>query len=210
MRPCASCVTLLLILAGSCLAPAAENDFQPLVHGTDPTQFLLVGIKPETIQIRDDGTIRLTGEPSGYFATKKSYKNYILRFEWMYERPEDLKSDEEFKGNSGLLIHIQEPHKVWPKCVEVQLFNKDAGNTFAINGAKFDGRKDAEAQEKAIKPVGQWNLEEVTCKDGLISCTINGIPVARGVGATPDHGQIGFQSEGAPIQFRGIMIKELD
>jgi hypothetical protein len=82
-------------------------------------------------------------------------------------------------------------------------------NVFAFAG-KFQGKKDLAAQRKAIKPVGEWNEEEVTCKDGSIACKINGIEVARGTGADPDRGQIGWQSEGRPIRLRNLMIKKLD
>lgn len=190
--------------------PATAGDAQPLVQGTDPSQFVLVGIGPEAITISEDGVVSLPGKPSGYFATKKSYKNYVLEFEWMYERPDGLRDDAKFNGNSGLLVHVVEPHKVWPKCVEVQLGYRDAGHTFAINGAKYAGKKDAQAQEKARKPVGQWNREEVTCRDGEIICKLNGIEVDRGQGSMPDAGQIGWQSEGAPIRFRNLRIKVLD
>lgn len=188
-------------------APAADDEgFTPLVNGDDLKQFDLVGFGPETIKIVD-GEVHISGKPNGYFATKESYSDYVLRFEWMYERPADLKSDAEFNGNSGLLVHIQGEHKVWPKCVEVQLQNKNAGHTFAINGAKFQGKTDAAAQKKAIKPVGEWNAEEVTSKDGEITVKINGTEVCRGSGAMPDSGTIGWQSEGRPIRFRNLMIK---
>jgi 3-keto-disaccharide hydrolase len=58
--------------------------------------------------------------------------------------------------------------------------------------------------------LGRWNLEEVTCRDGTISCKINGIEVSSGTGEAPVHGQIGWQSEGAPIRFRDSKIKVLD
>jgi 3-keto-disaccharide hydrolase len=188
---------------------ADDTGFRPLVEGSDASQFELVAIGPASLQI-NDGVIAVSGKPNGYFATKASYRNYVLKFDWMYERPYGLASDADFDGNSGLLLHIEPPHKVWPKCIEAQLQNKDAGNTFAINGAKFMGKKDSAAQKTAIKPVGQWNQEEVTCQNGEIVCKINGIEVARGTGASPDHGQIGWQSEGRPIKFRNLMLKPMD
>ncbi|HEV3168241.1 MAG TPA: DUF1080 domain-containing protein [Isosphaeraceae bacterium] len=190
-------------------AVTADEGFQPLVKGTDPAQFDLVGFGPDTIKIAESGEITVSGKPNGYFATKQEYHNYVLRFDWMYERPADLASDAAFDGNSGLLVHIQKPHKVWPQSIEVQLENKNAGDIFAIFGSKFKGKKDPAAQKKAIKPVGQWNEEEVTCQDGAIVCKINGIEVARGTGGTPDEGYIGLQSEGRPIHFRNIAIKTL-
>jgi hypothetical protein len=205
--------TALTILAGCLTAasPANADDegFRPLVQGDDVQQFTLEKIGPETMTIKD-GEVRLSGKPNGYFATKASYKNYVLRFDWMYERPSGLESDRSFRGNSGLLLHIREPHKVWPACIEVQLMNADAGNTFGVRPGKFQGKKDAEAQKRAIKPVGEWNATEVTCRDGSIVVTINGTEVARGTGADPDHGPIAWQSEGAPIRFRNLRIKPLE
>jgi hypothetical protein len=202
-------LTSSLLAALAAAARPDDEGFTALVKGTDPSQFTLVGFDEETIRISPDGEIRLTGRPNGYFATKRPYKSYVLRFDWMYEPPEGASAREEFKGNSGLLVHIQEPHKVWPKCIEVQLENKDAGRTFAIFGSKFNGTKDADAQRRAIKPVGEWNSEEVRCEGDKITCTINGIEVARGDGAEPVGGTIGWQSEGAPIRFRNLRIKEL-
>jgi hypothetical protein len=209
MRLTSPRIAAALVVALSLSAHAADEESQPLVKGTDPSQFELVGIGPETIRI-EDGVVHISGKPNGYFATKDSYKNYVVQFEWMYERPEGLESDARFNGNSGCLVHIQPPHKVWPQCIEVQLMNREAGKIFAINGSKFAGKDDPEARKKAIKPVGQWNQEEIVCKDGAITCTINGVEVATGTGASPDHGQIAWQSEGRPIQFRYLRIKSLD
>src|SRR5262249_19172655 len=127
-----------------------------------------------------------------------------------YERPEQLENEAKFQGNSGLLVHITGPNKVWPQCIEVQLANSDAGYIFGIWESKFSGKKDAEAQKKAIKPVGQWNEQEVTCRNGEITCKINGIEVASGSGASPAEGRIGWQSEGSVIRFRNVKIKTLD
>ena len=58
-----------------------------------------------------DGEIRLTGKPNGYFATKEEYGDYVLTFEWMYEKPEGG-APGKFNGNSGLLLHISGEPKV--------------------------------------------------------------------------------------------------
>ncbi|GAC1447974.1 MAG: hypothetical protein NVSMB9_30700 [Isosphaeraceae bacterium] len=201
-------VPLLTVFALAAPAPPDDSQFKPLVEGTDASQFQLAGIGSETLAIHD-GEIRVSGKPAGFFATKKDYKNYVLRFEWMYERPEGLKSDSEFSGNSGLLLHIQGDLKVWPRSIELQLMHKEVGKIYPIDGAKFDGKWDAESFKRAIKPVGQWNTEEVTCRDGSITCTLNGAVVTRGEGASPDHGFIGWQSEGVPIRFRNLKIRGL-
>ncbi len=196
-----------VLLLGLPIASAGE--FTNLVQGDDPHQFELIGISPEHMAIKD-GEVTLTGRPNGYFATKTPYRNYLLEFEWRYDRPADLGSDAAFHGNSGLLIHIEKPHKIWPKSIEAQLFHPDAGHVFAIRGARFQGSKNAEAQKRAVKPVGQWNQQKVLCRDGSIVCEINGVEVSRGTGAEPDRGVIGWQSEGNPIHFRNIKIKVID
>jgi hypothetical protein len=195
-----------ILLAAAAVAAA---DATPLVRGDDPAQFELVGIGPETIRIAD-GEIRLSGRPEGYFATKQEYRNYVLLFEWKYERPESLGSDADFRSNSGLLLHIRGDLKVCPRSVEFQLANHEVGRIYPIDGARFDGRWDAEAARKATRPVGEWNREEVTSRDGELTCTLNGVVVTRGSGASPDRGRIGWQSEGVPIRFRKITIRPLD
>jgi len=200
----------LLVAAAALAAGAvsqAEGEFRPLFNGRDMADFVLVSTPPDTYRVAD-GVIQVSGSPNGYFATKKSYRNYVLEFDWKYVRPAGLQNDAEFPGNSGLLLHIAGDHKVWPKCVEVQLMNRDAGNIFALNGGKATGKKYADAQKQAIKPVGEWNHEQVTCKDGTITAKINGILVAEATGCDPAEGPIGWQSEGAEIHFRNLRIKE--
>ena len=101
-----------------------------LLQGTDPAQFELVGLGPDSIAIVD-GEVRLTGKPLGYFATRQGFQDYVLTFEYRYDRPEGLKPDADFRGNSGVLLHINGPAKVWPACVEVQLAQSDPGAIFA-------------------------------------------------------------------------------
>ena len=191
---------------------ADEKDFTPLVRGTDPEQFELVGFGSDTITISDDGEVSLSGKPNGYFATKEAYENYTLRFEWKYDRPSDLNDDATFDGNSGVLLHIREPHKAWPACIEAQLMNSDAGHLFGIAGGKFNSkRSDSERREgqKAIKPVGEWNQMEIVSRDGTIRCSINGALIDEGDGAQPAEGPIGWQSEGRPIRFRNLRIRKM-
>jgi hypothetical protein len=211
-RAALALVTILTLTSRPALADEEEG-FKPLVEGTDIKQFDLAAIDGDTMSIKD-GVVYITGRPNGYFATKDEYKNYILRFDWMYERPEDLESEEAFRGNSGVLLHIVGEHKVWPQCIEAQLQNRDAGRVFAINGSEFEGEIEPadrqSAQREAIKAVGEWNEMEIVCENGEITSKINGKLIDKGKGAEPPQGQIGFQSEGAPIQFRNMRIKSLD
>lgn len=209
---------LVALLAGFALIePAAAADkedegFAPIFNGKDWTGLKkILGGKdadPDKTWSIKEGVILCTGKPSGYFYTDKSYKNYVLRFDWKYARPESLKDEEKFGGNSGCLVHIQEPHKVWPKCVEVQGQNLTHGNIFAIGGAKGKFKFDKAVLQKARHKVGDWNTTEIICKDGAITSKVNGTEVSSGTSDDVKEGTIGFQSEGAEIHFRNLRIKE--
>ncbi len=201
-RPLAALLPLILGL----IPPPSEP--VPLVKGTDPAQFELVGLAVDSVAI-DSGEVRLTGKPLGYFATRQTYKDFVLTFEFRYDRPEGLKSDADFRGNSGVLLHINPPHKVWPACVQVQLAQADPGAIFAMNESKCEAGSDPVAQKTAIKPVGEWNKVQVTSRGGSIISLLNGVEVSKGEKAEPAEGSIGWQSEGKPIRFRDLRIKPL-
>ncbi len=204
--PIAWPLTLLLALAPG---PAGAVDPpSPVLRGADPAQFDLVGIGPGSIAIVD-GEVRLTGRPLGYLATKEVYGDFALSFEWKYDRPADLRSDAGFRGNSGVLLRIAGPPRVWPRCVQIQLAQADPGAIFLVGDGRFEGRMDHAAREKATRPVGEWNRAEVTCRGRQVVCALNGVEVARGEGDLADRGPIGWQSEGQPVRFREIRIGAL-
>ena len=201
-------IPLTFLLVAVATTTGTAEDPTPIVRGNDPAQFDLVGLSPEAISIVD-GEVRLTGKPMGYFATRQEYRDYTLSFDWKYDRPDDLKAEADFRGNSGLLIHVTRPHKVWPRCVEVQLAQADPGSIFAIGDRPWEVRGVPGAQKAAVRPVGQWNRMVVTARAGAIVCELNGVEIARGEGARPDRGAIGWQSEGHAIRFREIRIRVL-
>ena len=190
---------------------AGEGDFKNLFNGKnlEGWKFEVGKADPEKTFMVKKGIIVVSGSPNGYFYTDKSYKNYILRFDWRYKRPKDLEDDEKFLGNSGLLVHIQEPHRVWPKCVEVQGMNKEHGRIFGLGKFEAKFNFDAKALKKARKPVGEWNTTEVLVKDGAITSKVNGAQISTGKSELTE-GPFGFQSEGAEIHFKNIKIKVLD
>ena len=147
------------------------------------------------------GVIECNGKPNGYICTKKSYTNYILSFEFRYPKQ---------KGNSGVLNYIAGKHKIWPACVEVQGHYDNLGMIFAMGGAKGPRNNgDKAAREKARKPHTEWNTLEVISENGVLTAKLNGVLIAKSGPYINRKGQIGLQSEGAPIHFRNIKIKAL-
>ena len=83
----------------------------------------------------------------------------------------------------------------------------------------------SEKHKEAMKPVGEWNTEEIMADGDHIRVTLNGVVIVDGnirdavKNGTPDHkehpglfnkkGHIGFLGHGSPVKFRNIRIKEL-
>lgn len=188
------------LLLGVRPGEAADPEFAPVFNGKDLTGLKVVPeTAGDTFKVAD-GVLKVSGKPNAYFHTEKSYKDFVLKFEWRY--PDKA-------GNSGLLVYIQPPHKVWPKCVEVQGAYGSHGQIFAIGGAKGKYADDKDARKKALKPASEWNLTEVVSKDGKLTASVNGVKVCEGQTDELKEGPLGWQSEGAPIEFRNIAIKEL-
>ena len=56
---------------------------------------------------------------------------------------------------------------------------------------------------------GEWNTTEVISMDGKLTGKVNGVQVGEGQAEEIKEGPLGWQSEGAPIEFRNIRIKEM-
>jgi hypothetical protein len=191
-------------------APAGDKDkgFADLFNGKDMTGWKFFPEKLEKTISVENGVIIVKGQPNGYFYTDKSYKNYIVRYDWRYKRPAGLEDDKKFPGNSGLLVHIQD-HKVWPKSLEVQGMNRDHGSFIGIGIKVKDYKFSRDNLEKARNKVGEWNTTEATVKNGEVTSKVNGTDIASGK-VDLMEGPFGFQSEGAEIHFKNIKIKVLD
>src|ERR1051326_5929593 len=65
-------------------------------------------VKTEDVFTVRAGVIRDVGHPGGYIRTNDDYTNFVLHVKWRFIKP----------GNSGVLIRVQPPDKVWPKSAE--------------------------------------------------------------------------------------------
>ena len=88
------------------------------------------------------------------------------------------------------------------------------GDIFPIHGARMTpingrGGQRAFPSENRSKPSPQWNHYRIICNNGDISLAVNGKVVTQGKAASPRKGYICLESEGSPVQFRNLKIKEL-
>ncbi|MCD6175789.1 MAG: DUF1080 domain-containing protein [Planctomycetes bacterium] len=163
-------------------------------------------IDPATVWSVQDGVLRCEGKPSGYIRTTEDYSNYKLHVEWRWpEKP----------SNSGVLLHMSEPDKIWPKAIEAQLMNQNAGDFYVIGGTDFKEHKGKEDRrvpkinDASEKKPGQWNAYDIICRDNTIELYVNGVFQNKATETTVNSGKIGLQSEGSPIEFRNIKLEPL-
>ena len=192
---------------------AAEGDVK-LFNGTDLTGWKAVykeeGPKIEDVwSVKEGGILHCKGDPRGYIYTDNDYTSYKLKLEWRgVGKP----------GNSGVLLRVQEPHKVWPKSIECQLQSKNAGDIWNID--KFPmtvaedrtkGRRTTKIHETNEKPVegGEWNTYEITLDGTNLELKVNGLVQNRATNCEIVPGKIALQSEGAEIEFRNIVLTPL-
>jgi hypothetical protein len=163
-------------------------------------------VNPAEVFSSRDGVIHIAGNPYGYMRTKGSYSDYRLHLE--YRWPGEA-------TNSGVFIHTQLPDTLWPQCIECQLANGNAGDFICMNGADIKERTDKSKivlkkhEASSEKPVGEWNIMEVSCKADTIEVYINGMLQNKGTGVSVDRGHICLQSEGKEVEFRNVYLIKL-
>ncbi len=154
-----------------------------------------------------NGVIHCTGQPYGYARTEQSFQNYKLTCIWRFVKVAP------HADNSGIFVHIQSPDKVWPACVECQGEFQHQGDLILHAGVGADGHPPA---SKSIfipqiappneNPAGEWNTNEVICRDSTISLFVNGKTMNMITDCTLTSGYIGIQSEGGDIEVRKLSL----
>jgi hypothetical protein len=208
------------IIALVCLAYSAagedETGFSPLFNGRDLSGWLNVNCAPDTWSVQN-GAIHCTGQPTGALRTTKQYENFILEVEWRHLRA---------KGNAGIFIWASAAAAAgvpFLRSIEVQVLENGYGQSeshtthgdvFPIHGSTmkpFGRHKEMRSfpSEERSKPSPEWNHYRIVCNDGVIRLHVNGKEVSGGEECNWRKGYIGLESEGSPVEFRNLRIKEL-
>jgi hypothetical protein len=166
--------------------------------------------KPEKTWSVTNGVIHCNGSAIGYFRTKQSYSNYVVTVEWRFVKVEPK------KDNTGVLVHMQSPDKVWPPCIQNQGKSGRQGDLFVMSGAECKEHlalgKDANTPvaftgPSAENPVGEWNTNVTICAGNTVSAIINGKSLNKISECTISNGFVGIQSEGADFEIRKMYLE---
>jgi hypothetical protein len=207
----------LLLFLSACGAGKMQNDkgFVSLFNGKNLDGW--VGNK--TSYKVEDGSILVdpAGTGGGNLYTEKEYSSFIFRFEFQLTPG----------ANNGLGIHAPLEGDAAYQGKEIQILDNTAEKYATLQPYQYHGSVYGivPAKRGFLKPVGEWNQEEVTVRGNKIKVVLNGTTIldadldkaARD--GTMDHkdhpglkrtsGHIGFLGHGDVLRFRNISIKEL-
>ena len=63
--------------------------------------------------------------------------------------------------------------------------------------------------ERLTRPAGEWNHYYVRAINGEVRLWVNGSEVNGATACSPATGYLALESEGAPIEFRNLRLREL-
>jgi hypothetical protein len=149
--------------------------------------------------------------------TKEQYSDFIFRFEFQLSPG----------ANNGLGIRAPLSGDAAYEGMELQILDNDAPIYKALKVYQYHGSiyGTIPAKRGSLKPLGEWNYQEVIVQGSKIKVILNGdvildadISEARKNGAADgqkhpglmrESGHIGFLGHGSELQFRNIRIKDL-
>jgi hypothetical protein len=212
---CASLLTFLLSISFHITTHAQSDEFIPLFNGKNLDGW--VGNK--TSYKAEDGMIVIDPDDQGggNLFTEKEYGDFILRFEFQLTPG----------GNNGLGIHAPLTGDAAYVGKEIQILDNTADKYAELKEYQFHGSVYGvmPAKKGFLKPVGEWNQQEVIVQHPKIKVILNGNTILEGdyleaskngtldgndhPGLQRSSGHIGFLGHGDVVRFKNISIKEL-
>jgi hypothetical protein len=178
-----------------------------------------------------EGAAQCTGTPVGVIRSVQEYKNFELAVQWKHL--ESAGNSGVFVWGTEKSITGLERGKL-PHGIEVQVLdhgyaekyekeqNKKPdwfttnGDVFAVGDSKMNpfpplspnGSRSFPSKNLS-KGVGEWNHYYIRAINGEVRLWVNGEEVSGGSGCDPAHGFLCLESEGSPIEFKNLRIREL-
>lgn len=210
----ATCASAFLIFT-VCACAQPEAGFTSLFDGKTLNGWTLLGKRGDGYGVTN-GVIYCAKGGGGNLLTQKDYADFVLRFEFKLTPG----------GNNGVGIRcpaaggdaayvgmeiqiLDDRHQQYANIQPWQAH----GSVYGVVAAKRD----------ALKPVGEWNEEEILAQGRHIKVTVNkkvivdtdlndvtdaGV-IRKHPGMFRDSGKIGFLGHNDYVEFRNIRIKEL-
>jgi hypothetical protein len=130
--------------------------------------------------------------------------DFIYHVEWRFTPVSGGK-----RYNSGVFVRNSADAKVWH---QAQTGDASGGFLFGdtlVNGEIKRVNLSKQLREQRVKPAGEWNTYELTCKGKDISLWVNGGVTCEWHDLEVPKGYVGLEAEGFRIEFRNVKVKPL-
>jgi len=134
----------------------------------------------------------------------RELKDFILHVEWRFTPIEAGKG-----YNSGVFVRSSSDGKIWH---QAQVGSGSGGFLFGdtmVNGEVKRVNLRASSISDRVKPAGEWNIYEITCRGNQLALWANGITTSELPNCEVLQGYVGLEAEGYKIEFRNLKLKEL-
>ncbi len=199
--------------ANAILAKKAAEGYAPVFNGKDLTGWAGAVDNYEVV----DGAIRCKAGKGGALYTEKEFADFQARVEFKLPPA----------GNNGLAIRF--PGKGDPAyagMTELQVLDDGHPKYSKLDPRQSHGSAYGmiAAKRGYLRPVGEWNFEEVTIKGSKIRVELNGTVILDGdLGTVKEYmansphpgkeltkGHFGFAGHGDAVEFKNVHVKPLD
>lgn len=179
-----------------------------------------------------DGVLYCTGQPVSVLRTIKEFGNFEMVVEWMHEKPAGNSGVFVWATPPSIEKLTAAGKPGLPDGIEVQMLDHGFTDLMKAKGAKTDwfgtngdvfpvrvkmtpfpplspdGSRSFPRKHLA-KGHGEWNHYYIRAINGEVRLWVNGEEVSGGTSAEPRKGYLCLESEGSPIQFRKLRVREL-
>ena len=193
--------------------------------------FVDVNGRPDTWSWKD-GLLSCTGQPIGVMRTRQKFTNFELVAQWRHLRPGGNSGVFVWVPEEALAglkpdalpqygIEVQALDHGYTELYERQSGKK--GDWFTTNGDVFAVGKSkmnpfpptspngsrSFPRKQLGKGHGEWNHYYVRGVNGEVRLWVNGEEVSGGNNCEPRTGYLCLESEGSPVEFKNISVREL-
>lgn len=191
-----------------------EEGYIPLFNGRNLDGWILRRANRKGY-IVEDGLLVSPADGGGYLFTEDEYSDFSLRFEFRLSEG----------ANNGVAIRcpLLDKRPAYDG-IEIQILD-NVGFPRELRPSQYHGSiyDVVPAKKGALKPVGQWNEQEILCRGRRITVIVNEMVVLdadldkattaevreKHPGLQRNSGHVGFLGHGSRVEFRNIRIKDL-
>ena len=196
--------------------PADEQGFVSIFNGKDLSGWVYGGKEKAGKGYQAaDGVLFCTDKDGGKLMTEKEYGDFAFRFEFRLEP----------NSNNGVGIRAPLEGDAAYAGMEIQVLDDSGSDYKKLRPAQYHGSiyDVVPAKRGALKPVGEWNTEEIIAKGRRITVKLNGTTIVdanlddvkdpavlkKHPGLARTRGHIGLLGHGTRVEFRNLRVKEL-